>query len=80
MKKVLLFSTVIAAVSFTSCKKDRTCTCKTTDKTTGEVTTDVTIVHDSKKKDARLFCLGTQTTSTTGSSTYVGDDTVCELK
>ena len=27
MKKLILFTAVVAAVSFASCKKDRTCTC-----------------------------------------------------
>ena len=79
MKKVLLFVAVVTAASFTSCKKDRTCTCTTT--FAGGTSVDVTTIHDVKKKDARGMCIGYQTTTTTtGSPAVTGDDTTCELK
>lgn len=78
MKKVL-FIAVVAVASLASCKKDRTCTCTTT--TAGGTVTEVTVIHEAKKGEARENCLGSQTTTTysTGGST-VGNDTKCELK
>lgn len=81
MKKVL-FIAVVAVASLASCKKDRTCTCTTT--SSGVTTTEVTVIHEAKKGDARQMCYGTQTTTTVSgggaSGTSVGDDTTCELK
>jgi len=78
MKKVLLFVAVVAAVSFASCKKDRTCTCTTT--SPGGSSTSVTTIHEVKKSDARQMCIGTQTTTTSGGFSSVGNDETCELK
>lgn len=77
MKKVL-FIAVIAGASLASCKKDRTCTCTTT--SSGGTVTDVTVYHEARKKDARLFCIGSQSTVTSGGVSSTGDDTKCELK
>ena len=61
MKKVLLFVAVIAAASFGSCKKDRTCTCTTTyPGVTG--TPQVTTYTKSTKAQARANCLNYTTT------------------
>ena len=76
MKKVLLF-VAVATVSLASCKKDRTCTCTTT--SSSGTTTQVTTMHEVKKGDARENCIGTQTTTTAGGGTFVGDDTTCKL-
>ena len=79
MKKVL-FITVVAVASLASCKKDRVCTCTTTN--AAGTTTDVTTYYKSTKHDARLFCASdnTQTVSTSGSVSVTGDRTTCELK
>ena len=77
MKKVLLLVAVVAAFSFVSCTKDRTCTCTTTT-TNGSLsvsTTDVVTFNKSLKKDARENCLST--TSVDGNSTTKKE---CKLK
>ena len=82
MKKVLLFVAVVTVTTFASCKKDRTCTCRTTE-SSGNIRTEATVYFNSRKKDAREACLGHQTTisNSTGSTTAVkGDETQCELK
>ena len=67
MKKAILFAAVIAASSFTSCKKDRICTC-----TILGVSSNVTY-EESKKKDAKDACNELNT-----SAALVGGK--CELK
>jgi hypothetical protein len=70
MKKAILMVAVIAAASFTSCKKDRTCTC--VDSTGG---TSIVTYTKSSKRDARSQCL---------SKSYVVNNTTytetCTLK
>jgi hypothetical protein len=53
MKKVLLFSAavLVAASTFTSCKKDYTCDCSG-----GTLTASSTPIKDAKKKDAQDAC------------------------
>ena len=79
MKKITLLAVAFVAISFASCKKDRVCTCTTTP-ATGTATTDVTTFYDVKKKEARLFCVGSQNVSTSGSVSVTGSKTTCELK
>lgn len=50
MKKVLLFAVVLGAISFTSCKKDYTCSCTIAGTTTDTEFTDVS------KSDAEEAC------------------------
>ncbi len=73
MKKVALFAAVVFAVGLTSCKKDHTCECTTTDSsnTIADVTTSVTI--NATKSDAEDTCTASETTVGTLS-------TSCELK
>ena len=72
MKKILFIS-MIALVSFASCKKDRTCTCTDSSTEPGYVsTTSITTYTEAKKGDARAACLSGTSTST---STYVGGST-----
>ena len=76
MKKVLLFGAVVAAFTFASCAKDRTCTCVNTSTAPGSVsTTDIITFTKAKKGDARYFCMSE--TSTTGGYT---DTRTCTLK
>ena len=81
MKKGLLFVAVISAFSFASCKKDRTCTCKSDQPGAVE---DVTIYLESKKSEARLWCIGTTQDHTSydmqGNPTTVKVTTTCTLK
>lgn len=58
MKKVLLGAIVIAAASFTSCKKDYTCTC-TTEGNGSSATASTTIT--ATKSDAEAACNSTTT-------------------
>lgn len=82
MKKITLLAVAFVAISFASCKKDRTCTCTTSG--TGYSSTSTTTIYDAKTKEARLFCLGSQETTVTTASgvtdTNTGDKMTCELK
>jgi hypothetical protein len=49
MKKITILAVAALAISFASCKKDRTCECKTTSTITG-TTTGSTTIKDTKKK------------------------------
>ncbi len=80
MKKITLLAVAaIAVLSMTSCKKDRVCTCTTTF-STGGTSTSTTTMYKVKKHDARIFCVGDQTTTTNAAGTTTGDKTTCELK
>lgn len=70
MKKAILMVAVIAAASFTSCKKDRTCTCVDSNGNSKVVT-----YTKASKRDARSQCLSY--TYTVGGATYT---TTCTLK
>jgi maltose-binding protein MalE len=74
MKKISLFSLVVfSALSITSCKKDRTCTCTTTTASsapsyTPNNSSDVITISNSKKNNAEVLC-GAGTSTTTGTYT-----------
>jgi hypothetical protein len=70
MKKAILMVAVIAAASFTSCKKDRTCTCVDSNGGSSVVT-----YTKSAKRDARSQCLSKS--YTINGATYT---TTCTLK
>ena len=81
MKKSILFVAAIAAFSFTSFKKDRTCTCINTTTTSGGIvttSTDITTYKKVKKSEVKSFggCVSTSHTSANG-TTYQSD---CTLK
>jgi len=78
MKKTLLI-VAIAGLAMASCKKDRTCTCTITP-SAGTVTTETTKFYSAKKSEARLFCLGSQETTTDGTTTVTGSNKTCTLK
>jgi hypothetical protein len=78
MKKITLLAITVIAISFASCKKDRVCTCTTTP-TSGTAVTTETTYFEVKKKDARLYCIGSQTNQTAPVSN-TGSKTTCELK
>lgn len=95
MKKILLLAVAVVAISTVSCKKERTCDCKTT---TTDVTTfsggsstsssSSTDKQTAEKMSKKFFkratsCYGntTETTSTgTGYTTVSTDVTTCDLK
>ncbi len=57
MKKTFLFFAVAAALSFASCKKDRTCTCTTTSTAAGATPkTKIVDFPKSTKKAAQRDC------------------------
>jgi hypothetical protein len=70
MKKAILMVAVIAAASFTSCKKDRVCTCVNSNGTTSVVT-----YTKASKRDARSQCLSY--TVVNNGATYTN---TCSLK
>ena len=78
MKKLVLCVAVISAMFFTSCKKDRTCTCTTT---YGGVagTADVVTYTKARKGDARAACLSSSGTDTNGGTTVAWSQ-ACTLK
>jgi hypothetical protein len=70
MKKAILMVAVIAAASFTSCKKDRVCTC--VNSTGGS---SIVTYTKASKRDARARCLSY--TDTYNGATFT---TTCTLK
>ena len=96
MKKITLLAIIVAAASFTACKKDRTCTCTETTTTvrTGYgagTTTDAytysKVIQKSSKGTARANCLSTKYTfvNSGGSGSFAFTDTEtteenCSLK
>ena len=61
MKKLSIISFAIIALSLTSCKKDRTCTCTTT--IDGVTSPEVTVTYKKvTKKSAKAACLSTDIT------------------
>ncbi len=78
MKKITLLAAAFVAITFASCKKDRVCTCTTTP-VLGTAYTEETTYFDVRKKDARLYCIGSQTNDTAPVAA-TGSKTTCELK
>jgi hypothetical protein len=78
MKKITILAIAALAISFASCKKDRTCTCTTTTTITGggssTGTAQVTKHKKIKKGQAIAVCHDTEETFTGGSAT-----TACTL-
>ncbi|MCW3084181.1 MAG: hypothetical protein JWP12_1547 [Bacteroidetes bacterium] len=71
MKKVL-FIAVVAVASLASCKKDRTCTCTSSNSVSGaDPIPTVKTYTKAKKGDARAACLSYTRTETGGSVTTV---------
>lgn len=87
MKKRLLLAAIVSVIGLSSCKKEMTCTCTTTQTdSNGIVTTGeprVTTYKKIKKSDAKDQCMSMKydATSTSGSqtSTFKFEDK-CELK
>lgn len=80
MKKVILFATVAAAISFTSCKKaEHECECSSTYSFAGSTTDAVVTTEtykDVTKKHAKSLCYSSSTTNEVGGVTTK----TCELK
>lgn len=56
MRKAFALVAVVALVGMTSCKKDYTCTCTTTDSSGTIPTQTTTRDFNAKKKDAKEAC------------------------
>jgi hypothetical protein len=78
MKKLSVLAIAALALTFASCKKDRTCTCTTT--SSSGTTVKKTVYYKIKKGDALEKCQGSQTTTESGGVSVTGDPTTCELK
>ena len=88
MKKITLLAAAFVAITFASCKKDRTCSCTTTDVstdltgTTTDVSSKKTVIAKASKSTARVNCLSFTTTYSYtffGSTTNVVSTTDCKL-
>ena len=78
MKKTIILAVAVAALGFTACKKDRTCTCNETSTSTTTTTmggssstttnsgssTDVKVMTKIKKGAAKANCLSYKTDDT----------------
>lgn len=84
MKKIAILSVFCVGLAMVSCKKDRVCSCTTTDvvttngSTTTSLSTTKTTVQKIKKGDAKDLCYkNTEITNTTGYSETITSD--CKL-
>lgn len=78
MKKVILSAVAVAAISMTSCVKERDCTCTTTTSYAGasSSSTQNIVYKDVTKKQAKTLCASYTTTDANGATTTQD----CELK
>lgn len=79
MKKIIIFSVVIAGLAMASCKKDYLCACNsTTTSSSGTVTgsTDTTFTNASKS-EAETKCNSLESNGNFGGFSW---ETTCELK
>ncbi len=85
MKKITLLAVAFVAITFASCKKDRTCECTYTQTGTTNVTsnTSTTVFKKIKKSDAKYFCtkqVNTSTYTSANTTTSNGYTSDCKLK
>lgn len=81
MKKSVLIVAALVAVSFASCRKDRTCVCTSTDSAGNK--TETTLKAKSTKKDGEAWCSGAQSATTTYNGVAVtggGSSETCAIK
>lgn len=71
MKKVILFAAAVAAISMSSCVKERDCTCTTTSSYAGtsQSSTQTIVYKDVTKKQAKTLCASYTTTDDSGITT-----------
>jgi len=78
MKKITLLAAAFVAITFASCRKDKTCTC--TD-TSGGVTVVTKTTAKSNKKDAAAWCdAGQKSTTTVNGTPYTGGASTATCK
>jgi hypothetical protein len=70
MKKIFLFVAVVSAFSLASCKKDRTCTCVSSNSDGSPGDTYIVTIKDAKKSDSKKACIN-QTYTEPGNTTTV---------
>jgi hypothetical protein len=83
MKKITILAVALVAISFASCKKDRTCTCKTviTPASGAAVTVESeTTVKEARKYDATVGACGSSSYQETAPVAGTKTETTCELK
>lgn len=82
MKKITILAVALVAISFASCKKERTCECTSTS-TSGSTTTTTTQTIKFEKVssgDAKAMCQKTTRVTTPSSGTANTDVDDCKLK
>lgn len=63
MKKISILSIAFIAISFASCKKDRTCNCTVTDNSPGATTSEYKVVYKKiTKGNAKAACMSLEVT------------------
>jgi hypothetical protein len=72
MRKLLFLSAVVVAIGLTSCKKEYTCECVSTETVSGATTTS-SVTIKGKKDEAKEDCEG-------GSGESSNANVVCEIK
>lgn len=61
MKKISILSIAVLAMTFASCKKDRTCKCTVTDDSPGATTSEYTVVYKNvSDASAKSACMSLQ--------------------
>ena len=85
MKKITLFIVAVAALSFTACKKDRTCTCTVTSNapsTPGysQTTTQENTMTKVSKGSAKAGCVSREETPQGGTGPSYTTTYDCKLK
>ena len=65
MKKITILSFTFLAISFASCKKDRTCNCTVTENSPGNTPSEYTVVYKKiTKSNAKAACMSLEVTPT----------------
>lgn len=80
MKKNILFFILFAVISFSACKKERTCSCITTTTPGSSTSTTETQSHLTKKNAKRVMNCYSYTESTTVAGTPYTKTVECEIK
>lgn len=79
MKKITLLAVAALAISFASCKKDRTCECTYSSTGSSTVHTASTVIKKVKKSEAKTLCQKTTYTQTDANGVYLSTND-CKLK
>lgn len=78
MKQITILSIAFVALSFASCKKDRTCNCTVTDNSPGAAISEYTVVYKKiSKSNAKAACMSLDVTP---SGQPYTETTKCTLK